>query len=79
MRRGRPTGPTRKEAVNASFYQAVDKAKYPRLQILTVEDLLTGKLVQRPSSSVTFKRTPTASGKKATNLPLDFAADGERD
>ena len=69
----------RKEAANAGFYDGVDRARYPRLQILTIEDLLTGKLVQRPSSSVTFKRAPKASGKKAINLPLDFTADDEPD
>jgi DNA modification methylase len=56
-----PTGPMRKEAANAGFYDAVDGLRYPRLQILTVEDLLTGKMIQRPPSSVTFKRAPKAT------------------
>lgn len=67
---------------NAGFCDSVEKEhrnRYPRLQILTVEDLLTGKLGQRPSSSVSFKRAPKASGKKATNLPLDFTPDDEQD
>ena len=67
---------------NAGFCASVEKEhrhRYPRLQILTVEDLLTGKLDQRPSSSVSFKRAPKASGKKATSLPLDFAPDDEQD
>lgn len=69
-----PTGPMRKEAANAGFYDAVDAGRYPRLQLLTIEDLLTGKSIQRPPSSVTFKRAPKAPGKTATTPPLDFSA-----
>ena len=49
--------------------------------MLTIEDLLTGKTIDRPpaQTSVTFKRAPKASGKKATKLPLDFTADDEQD
>jgi hypothetical protein len=79
MRRRRSTGPMRKEVADAGCYDGVDHARHPRLQILPVEDPLTGKLVRRPSSSVTFKRAPKASGKKATNLSLGFTADDDQD
>jgi len=54
-----PTGPMRKEAASAGFYTS-PWGKHSRLQILTVEDLLTGKAIDRPpaQTSVTYKRAP---------------------
>lgn len=54
----------RKEAANAGFYTS-PWGKHPRLQILAVEDLLTGKTINRPPSqtSITFKRAPKAAPK----------------
>ena len=43
---------------------------YPRLQILTIEDLLSGKKVQRPPISTTFKEAKKHQGDKATQLEL---------
>ena len=59
-----PTGPMRKEAANVGFYKS-PWGQHPRLQILTVEDLLTGKTINRPppQTSVTFKRAPKATPK----------------
>jgi hypothetical protein len=69
-----PTGPMRREAANAGFYKS-PWGQHPRLQILTVEDLLTGKTINRPpaQASVTFKKAPKAKGKAAANAPLDFS------
>lgn len=56
-----PTIPMRKEAASAGFYTS-PWGRHPRLQILTVEDLLTGKAISRPptQTSVTFRRAPKA-------------------
>ena len=47
---------------------------------LTVEDLLTGKTINRPpaQASVTFKRAPKAPTKAEQPRPLDFAADDDQ-
>ena len=59
-----PTGLMRKEASSAGFYTST-WGKHARLQIITVEDLLTGKSIDRPpaQASVTFKRAPKALPK----------------
>ncbi len=38
-----PTKPMLKEADSAGFYRAGNGREYPRIQILTIEDLLTGR------------------------------------
>jgi hypothetical protein len=60
-----PTPPMRKEAANAGFWKSRWHGQHRRLQILTVEDLLTGKTIDRPPAhaSVTFKRAPKAVQK----------------
>lgn len=42
-----PTQPMQTEAVKAGFYKTA-YGKYPKLQILTIEDLLSGKKPQLP-------------------------------
>ena len=68
-----PTGPMRKEAASAGFY-ASPWGKHARLQLITVEDLLTGKTIDRPpiQTSTTFKRAPKAAPKVHERRPLDF-------
>ena len=52
-----PTKPMITEAVSAGFYHSEFFGKdYPRIQILTVEDILAGKTVNMPSESVAFKK-----------------------
>src|SRR5258707_7649009 len=56
-----PTKPMQKEAAEAGFYTSHDGSRYPRLQLLTIKDLLEGnKNVQRPLHvrEVTFKKAP---------------------
>lgn len=67
-----PTGPMKKEAAEAGFYHSEGTGKdYPRLQILTVAELLAGKELQHPRLlEVTFKRAPKAKEAKAANLTL---------
>jgi hypothetical protein len=50
------TPPMRKEAVAAGYYHSPGFNKdYPRLQILTIEELLNGAKVNMPMGDVTFK------------------------
>jgi len=41
-----PTEPMRKEAVSAGFYTNPYDEKFPKIQILTIADLLAGKMPQ---------------------------------
>ena len=68
-----PTGPMRKEAASAGFYTS-PWGKHARLQILTVEDLLTGKGIDRPpaQTSVTFKKAPKVQAKVRETSPMPF-------
>jgi DNA modification methylase len=68
-----PTMAMRRECASAGFY-ASPWGKHPRLQILTIEDLLTGKLINRPpaQTSVTFKRAPKAALKVRETAPMPF-------
>ena len=43
------------EAASAGFFTSEHFGKFPRIQILTIEDLLGGKTVKMPHSNVTFK------------------------
>jgi adenine specific DNA methylase Mod len=68
-----PTMAMRRECASAGFY-ASPWGKHPRLQILTIEDLLTGKVINRPpaQTSVTFKRAPKAALKVRETAPMPF-------
>jgi cell division FtsZ-interacting protein ZapD len=44
-----PTGPMRKEAASAGFYTSLGHS-YPRVQLLTVEELLDGKRIDMPAA-----------------------------
>ena len=72
-----PTKPMRKEAATAGFYLS-PWGPHPVLQILTVEDLLSGKTISRPPdrhTDVTFKQAPKAKGKATANPKLAFGND----
>lgn len=54
-----PTRPMIEEAATASFYEAKELGKeYPRLQILTIEELLNGKRAEYPRGAgrLTYKQ-----------------------
>jgi len=72
-----PTKPMTKEAAEAGFYKdesAFDTGTYPRIQILTVEQLLSGAQVQYPRLlEATFKKAPKARGAAVEQLKLDSA------
>jgi hypothetical protein len=70
-----PTQPMKAEAAGSGFYtHKVTEKRYPKLQILTVADLLAKKLIDRPYATeptATFKAPPNAKGKPAGRLELD--------
>jgi len=67
-----PSGPMRIEAASAGFYES-PWGKHPRLQILTIGELLQGRKIDYPPAqgvNVTFERAPKASKKKAGQSSL---------
>ena len=68
-----PTRPMRAEEAAAGLYSSPSWHKsYPRIQLLTVRELLTGKVIDYPPSNVTFKQAPKAPGETAVSLPLPW-------
>ena len=70
-----PTGPMKTEAVSAGFYDSPWGGSYPRLQIITVAQLLAGEGIKYPhveGMDATFKRAPKAAKAEAPHpeLPL---------
>ena len=70
-----PTKPMQKEAVEAGFYQPPGLAdRYPRLQILSIAELLAGKKIEYPRLlDVTFKRAPKSRKAAEEQMPLGGA------
>jgi len=76
-----PTKPMRTEAAKAGFYTS-PWGKHPRLQILTIKELLAGKGLDCPplrQVDRTFKKAPRAKKKATEQLPLDAPAKGTND
>jgi DNA modification methylase len=68
------TGPMQTEAASADFYKS-HWGKHPRLQILTIAELLNGKEIDYPHpANVTFRRAPKAQTLMPEQLAL--AAEG---
>jgi hypothetical protein len=68
-----PTREMRKEAASAGYYPSPWGTKHPRLQLLTIEELLSGAKLDYPPSraNVTFKKAPkAASGPAARQIDL---------
>jgi site-specific DNA-methyltransferase (adenine-specific) len=69
-----PTGPMQTEAVSAGFYHSPGWNKdYPKIQILTIEELLHGKAVDMPpqtQTNVTFAKAPKVSKKAGEQLAM---------
>ena len=68
----RPTKKMYTEAATAGFYKS-PWGKHPRMQLITVEELLDGKRIDYPPSKQvnrTFKKAPKAKGKKAVQKDL---------
>lgn len=70
----KPTKPMENEATDAGFYSSPMGGKHPKIQILTVEDLLGGKGIDYPTRSqrvnVTFKKAPRVMATDIAQLPL---------
>lgn len=76
-----PTKGMRTEAASAGFYKS-PWGSHPKLQIVTVAELLEGKRLDIPpvrQTSVTFKRAPKAAAKTAERQELDFGESEEVD
>ncbi len=70
-----PTKPMRAEAANAGFYESPWGTKHPRLQIITIEELLGGKGIDYPPSqtNVTHRRAARkVKGEKAQPQRLPY-------
>lgn len=69
-----PTKPMQTEAVTAGFFESITWGKkYPRIQLLTVADLLAGKKIEMPpikQVGATFKKAEKYKGGKAKQLEL---------
>ena len=68
-----PTAPMIKEAAEKGFYHSPGWNKdYPRLQILTVEDILNGKTVDLPPNIDTFKQAQKVVAENKDQGMLGF-------
>jgi len=67
-----PTGPMKVEAVDAGFYHSpIWDKDYPKIQILTIEELLDGKMVDIPSANPPFTKAQKISKKEGEQLSMD--------
>jgi site-specific DNA-methyltransferase (adenine-specific) len=68
-----PTKPMLKEAAEAGFYKPPGLAdKYPRIQILSIEELLAAKKIDYPrfAADATFKKAPKSRKAAEEQIPL---------
>ena len=68
-----PTGPMKREAAEAGFYTSSDGSRYPRVQLLTIRDLIEGgQKVQRPMHvrDVNLKLAQRSRGQNDINIGL---------
>ncbi len=70
-----------KEAAEAGFYKSLDGSSYPRLQILTIQQLLNGQQPQYPlhRHDATFKKAPRSRPDAPTNYTLPLIPANESD
>ena len=75
-----PTKPMRKEATDGGFYVSPAKTKHPKIQILTVGELLAGKRIDMPmwEAVLTYKPARRVKEKKLKQptLPMLDATTG---
>jgi hypothetical protein len=67
-----PTKPMLKEAAEAGFYKSADGTTYPKLQILTIQQILDGLQPKYPlhRRDATFKKAPRSRPEAARNMTL---------
>jgi len=62
-----------KEAVTAGYYSSnLWQQNYPKIQILTIEELLNGEQVKMPPNTGTFKQAQKAKKSEGTQGELRF-------
>jgi len=70
-----PTNPMKVEAMDAGYYHSpIWNKEYPKIQILTIEELLQGKTVDMPpqtQTSVTFVKAPKVSKGEGEQLSME--------
>ncbi|GAB4426665.1 MAG: site-specific DNA-methyltransferase [Anaerolineae bacterium] len=72
-----PTREMEKEAVSAGFYRSPGWGRdYPRIQIRTIEALLSGQGIEMPPSSVTFKQAGRVKDEGPRTLNMFDENDG---
>lgn len=72
----KPTRPMKEEASTAGFFKS-PWGKHPKIQILTIKDLLSGKRIDFPPSqqvNITYKKAPIAK-KFSISLNLPYEED----
>ena len=69
-----PTGPMKVEAADAGYYHSpIWNKDYPKIQIFTIEELLSGKLVDMPpqtQTNVTFAKAQRIPQKEGEQLSM---------
>jgi DNA modification methylase len=67
-----PTKPMVREAAEAGLYKSTDGTTYPKLQILTIQQILDGKQPEYPlhRRDATFKKAPRTRPAPAENMTL---------
>jgi DNA modification methylase len=67
-----PKRAMKSEAASAGFYDSPWGTKHPKVQILTVEELLEEKKIDYPPTrgDATFKKAPKAEGEKPSTVPM---------
>ena len=78
-----PTKGMRKEVASGDFYHSPSwNSRHPRLQILTVAEILSGKAIDMPAqgqTNATHRRAPRVRQKRAVNRRLNLKPEGEDD
>ena len=68
-----PTKPMLQEAIGEGFYHSDGWNKdYPKIQIITVEEILSGKTVNLPPNIQTFKKAERIANKTTEQQGLEF-------
>ena len=68
-----PTAAMKTEAVTAGFYESATWGKFPKVQLLTVAELLAGKKIEMPPRrqvDATFKKAPKVTKPQGEQLEL---------
>jgi hypothetical protein len=75
------TKPMQTEALTAGHYESeLWNKKYPKIQLITVAELLDGRTIDMPpvrQVGATFKKAPKAKAKGAGTGELSFEGEGE--